>query len=175
MLASVGGVFYAWKATTGEAFFAYKGKIIFTAWVGIFVSLVCWIQTLGAEYGVVYGIISLAFASWLFAAKNSELKVAQTKLKQHTQTWLAKKQLLHGAATLIVAGPIALLTSCLFSLALIKWLPFAVANKWFFAALLFPILWGLSCLWLCSADKLRGPSICLISLACLSCGILLGN
>ena len=175
MLASVGGVFYAWQSTAGQPFFAYKTKFVVVAWLGVFVSLTCWIQALGAEYGAVYGIISLAFVSWLFAAKNSEFKAAQTKLKQHTQTWLAKKQLLHGAATFIVAGPIALLTSGLCSLAAIKWLPFAAANTWFFAALLFPILWALSCLWLCSADKLRGPFICLISFACLSCGILLSN
>ena len=175
MLASIGGVFYAWKITPGEPFFAYKTSLTVLAWLGVIVSLVCWVQALGAEYGVVYGIISLAFVSWLLAAKNSEFKVAQTKLKQHTQTWLAKKQLLHGAATLIVAGPVALLTSGLSSLTVIKWLPFAAANKWFFAALLFPILWGLSCLWLCSADKLRGPSVCLIGLACLSYGILLSN
>lgn len=147
-------LFYYWRNKSERVQGARE-----VAWTFIFISFYGWSNAYGIEFGSVYFCVTTAISAWILTGINRQSKPpSNAKLAYENQT-IGYKKIAHGIGTFFVAGPLCMLSSCLITIILFRYLPMERANALVAAAFTFPIVWALISYWTCAKEKLLIPFI----------------
>ena len=121
-----------------------------------------WAHQVGIEFAVIYMLLTSTLTAWLVIACGLEFRVVKPTAPRLPARF-SDTSLTHKLATFTVAGPLALVTGCLTTIALTGLLPIARDEQLVVAALVDPILTALIIYWICSSEKLARNSLLLLS------------
>ena len=121
-----------------------------------------WARRAGVEFAVIYMLLSLTLTAWFVIACRLELRAVKPTAPRLPERF-SGTSLTHKLATFTVAGPLALVTGCLATIALTGLLPIARNAQLVVAALAYPVLIALIIYWICSSEKLARNSLLLLS------------
>ncbi len=121
------------------------GVLLLALWV--------WWRHTGVEFGTLYWCGATALCAWCTVAMRAETGAARTTTRPfRVEAWSAHR-LAGGAGTLLLAGPLTLLTSTIATLLIARSLPLHPANGWIIAAFLLPLLWATLAVWVVCSER----------------------
>lgn len=146
--------------------------ITWGGWLTAFACLWGWGQIRGAEFGATYWFIFLALVAWGTIFFNRTVSPENAMNRPYRNQFVSIKKIVKSFATFFLAGPLALVSSCLLTILVSSWLPMERANQLVLAAFIFPVLWALVSFWICATQKRLLPGSA-VSLAAIVSGVLL--
>ena len=162
-------VYLAWRRAAPRSWPALTA-----GWIAVTLATPLWIRAAGVEFGVVYAAVALAFAAWLVIAcgrdrpaapsRRSPVRVAAAPPSRATVAGVLARTLV----TVPLAGTASLLASVLF----VSGLPWGTTNRYVFALLIAPIVWGNLSIWAATTMNLRRAAI-LFASASVVCAVCL--
>lgn len=168
LAASVGGVavlYASWRRPHG-----WKRLTAVIGWLAIWLSAVFWIRFGGTEFGVAYVAMAVACTAWSLAwlgreMRRPEQRRRQPRVSRAAPGWAA---VMHTLARTVVAVPLAGAASLLVSVLVAAGLPWVTTNRYVFAILVAPIVWGILAMWAGMTARLARVALVLagMSAAC---------
>jgi len=155
---------HRWKALTVPA-----------GWLLLGLSALAWIGIGGPELGVAYAAMAMAFVAWSLISVGREPRRqgerrSLSRLGRKAPAWPATARTIARLfVALILAGTASLLASVL----LVAGLPWATANRYVFAIMVAPIIWGLLAMWVGMTEKLSRVAILLVGVSAVCSALLL--
>lgn len=143
-IVGVAVLYASWRRPAGDTRLA-----IVAAWLVIGFAAGLWIRIGGAELGLAYSVMAVAFVAWAFVAAGRE---ARRSAERRRQLRVAggrpgRITILCVVARALVAVPLAGTASVLVSVLLVAGLPWVTANRYVFAIIVAPIIWGVLASW----------------------------
>ena len=137
------------RGTPGRgAWAAGFGVLLLALWV--------WCIAAGAEFGTLYWCGATALSAWCAVAMRAQTGTSRTRTRPFRVAAWSARRLAGGTGTLLLAGPLTLLTSTIAALLIARLLPLHPANGWIIAAFLLPLLWATLAVWvICSGHRPR--------------------
>lgn len=164
-LCGVGGLYASWRG------YWPRRLTVPGAWCLLVLSCVFWVRGLGAEFGSFYALISISLCAWLAVAFNYETR----RLRPEKPRGPSRKvlpdshSLTHNVMLFLFAVPLAGAAAILFSVWLVRLLPWADVNAMVLGIVLMPVFWGVASYWVCAAARPLRPALALTSCVLL-CG-----
>ena len=135
----------------------------FGGWLLLLISTGAWIRGLGPEFGITLSLTTLTLLALVLVIANQDRRPpVRRPARAAAGPSLAETSLGHKAATFLVAGVLAGVSTCMLTVALTPFLPTSTANQMATAAMAFPVLWGVAAFAVC---LVRRPGLSAISLS----------
>ena len=155
-------IFYCWKQRKSGSDFLSDRNLslgITSGWLLVFSSAVAFSHSKGFEFGLVYLFLFLAIFAWLITTFGN-LKTSESNLVEHPyqNQIIGFRRTTRSVTTFLIAGPLAMTSSCLSSIFICSILPIQQANALVFAGFLFPLVWALAAFWICATPKRLIPT-----------------
>jgi hypothetical protein len=143
-IAAVTLIYLSWRHTRGWAALA--------GWLLIPVAAIWWMRFRGPEHGLALAAIALTFGAWAVVALAGRETPRPGERERRRQSRIAGA--IAGRATIartlgrvFVAFPLAGAASLLASVVIAAGLPWDTVNRYVFAIMVAPIIWGLLAMW----------------------------
>ena len=147
----------------------------FAGWLLVCVAATWWIRFRGPEHGLAYAAIALTFAAWTIVA----LAGRETPRPGERRRQARVKSAIAGRASIartlgrtFVAFPLAGAASLLASVLIAAGLPWGTVNRYVFAIMIAPIIWGVLAMWAGMTETLARTALVLAG-ASAACAVLL--
>jgi hypothetical protein len=143
--AGVTAIYLSWRHTRG-----WSRPIALIGWLLVCLAAVWWIRFGGAEHGLAYAAIAMSFGAWglVALAGREQPRPGDRRRQPRIAGSIAGRSAI--AATLgrvFVAFPLAGTASLLASVLIAASLPWAIVDRYVFAILIAPIIWGVLAMW----------------------------
>ena len=146
-----------WRGTQPRA-----RLLVVIGWVLLVLGMLVWSRAEGAEFGVSFSLALWSLIAWCVIAVGAKYRTAKTANKTPADSNTDDNARLLSATgtgqkwfTFIVAGPLALVTTCLVTVVLARLLPVDIGTQMVSAAFLFPVLWAVAAVYYCASDLNR--------------------
>lgn len=169
-LVGVGVLYASWRWPSED-----KWLEVPTAWILIGFGVSAWIRLGGAELGLAYSLIAVTFVAWSFVALGREARHPAERRRQLRVAGArpGRAAILRVVARAFVALPLAGVASVLVSIVLVAGLPWVTANRYVFAILVAPIIWGALAVWVGLTVNLLRVALVLAGVSAASSALLL--
>jgi hypothetical protein len=164
-LAGVAVLYASWRRTRGG-----KWVTIPAGWMLLGLSMAAWIRFGGGEFGTAYEMMAVSFVAWGFVALSRETRRSGDRRRQLRTPAVApgRSAALRTLARVVVVVPLAGTASALAGVAVAAILPWGTTDRYVFALIAVPILWGGLSIWTGLTEKLSRAALVLagVSVAC---------
>lgn len=145
---SLGGVvtlYLSWRSARRP-----KWPTVATGWLLLGLSVTLWTRSGGAEFGSADAAIAVAFCAWsvVAAVGRDSRHSGERRLQPRVARVIPRRTAtLRVMTRAVVAAPLAGTASLLASVLLVQALPWTAVNRYVFAIVVAPIVWGLLAVW----------------------------
>lgn len=143
---------------------------VICAWGLITVAAIGSSVSVGAEFGVAYVLMAFSVIGAVIVfsgAQSRPVKEEKNRPPDTSPFWDVTSKP-HKWATFFIAGPVTGIVSCMAVAGLSQFLPFERPSQMVFAAFIYPFIWAIATVWICSAQRLLNAVVVLITTAILS-------
>jgi hypothetical protein len=147
----------------------------FAGWLLVCVASVWWVRFRGPEHGLAYAAIALTFGAWAIVAlagRETPRPGERRRLPRAAGTIAGRAAIARTLGRVFVAFPLAGAASLLASVLIAAGLPWGTANRYVFAILVAPIIWGVLAMWAGMTETLARTAL-LLTGASAACAALL--
>jgi hypothetical protein len=144
-------------------------------WLLACVAAVWWVRFRGAEHGLAYATIALTFGAWtvvVFAGRETPRPGERRRLPRVAGTIAGRAAIARTLGRGFVAFPLAGAASLLASVLIAAGLPWGTVNRYVFAIMVAPIIWGVLAMWAGMTETLARTALVLTG-ASTACAALL--
>jgi hypothetical protein len=146
-------------------------------WLLVCVAAIWWIRFRGPEHGLAYAAIALAFSAWTvvaFAGREAPRpnERERRRLPRIAGTVAGRAAIGRTLGRVFVAFPLAGAVSLLASVLIAAGLPWGTVNRYVFAIMIAPIIWGVLAMWAGMTETLARTALVLTG-ASAACAVLL--
>jgi hypothetical protein len=164
--AAVTTLYLSWRRTDAVA-----RLIALAGWLLTCVAASWWVRVSGPEHGLAYAAIALTFGAWVivaFAGRETPRSAERRRLPRAVGKIAGRTAIAHTLGRAFVAFPLAAVASLLASVLIAAGLPWGTVNRYVFAIMVAPILWGVLAMWAGMTETLARTALLLtgVSAAC---------
>jgi hypothetical protein len=152
-------LYMSWRRSQG-----WKRLTVPVGWLLVCLSGVLWIRFGGAEFGMAYTTMAVAFGAWgvvVALGRESRRPGERRRQPRVAREAPARAAIVRTLARAFVALPLAGTASLLASVLMIADLPGVIANRYVFAILMAPVIWGVLAIWVGMTTKLSRTALLL--------------
>jgi hypothetical protein len=170
--AAVSLIYLSWRHARGWSRFAAAA-----GWLLVCVAAVWWVRFRGPEHGLAYAAIALTFGAWAivaFAGRETPRadERERRRLPRAAGSIAGRGAIARTLGRVFVAFPLAGAASLLASVLIAAGLPWGTVNRYVFAIMIAPIIWGVLAMWAGMTEKLPRTAL-LLTGASAACAALL--
>jgi hypothetical protein len=168
-IAGVALLYASWRRLARDQRF-----VVPAAWLLLGFGASLWIRISGAEFGLAYSFIAMAFAAWSFVAVGRETRRSTGRRAQprFPGARANRAEIRRIVARAFVAVPLAGAASVLVSVVCVAGLPWGTANRYVFAILVAPIIWAVAAAWVGMTANLSRAALVLAGVSMASSALL---
>jgi hypothetical protein len=169
--AAVTLIYLSWRHAYGS-----RSRLMALAgWLLAYVASIWWIRFSGPEHGLAYAAIALTFGAWIavtLAGRETPRPGDRRRQPRAAGTFAGRAAIARTLGRVIVVLPLAGTASLLASVLIAAGLPWGTANRYVFAILIAPIIWGVLAMWAGMTERLPRTAL-LLTGASAACAALL--
>jgi hypothetical protein len=170
--AAVTLIYLSWRGTPNRG---WSRLAALTGWLLVCVAAVWWMRFRGPEHGLAYGAIALTFGAWAvvaLAGRETPRPGERRRQPRVASAIAGRGAIARTLGRLIVTFPLAGAASLLASVLIAAGLPWSAVDRYVFATMIAPILWGLLAMWAGMTERLPRTAL-LLTGASAACAALL--
>ena len=138
-------IYLSWRHTR-----SWSRLAALAGWLLVCVAAVWWVRFRGVEHGLAYAAIALSFGAWalvVLAGRETPRPSERRRLPRVAGTFAGRAAIAQTLGRVFVAFPLAGAAGLLASVLIAASLPWGIVNRYVFAMLVAPILWGVLAMW----------------------------
>jgi Na+/melibiose symporter-like transporter len=172
--AAVTLIYLSWRHARG-----WSRVAAVAGWLLVCVAAIWWVRFRGPEHGLAYAAIALTFGAWAVVAlagretpRSARPGERQRRLPRAAGAMAGRAAIARTLGRVFVAFPLAGAASLLASVLIAAGLPWGTVNRYVFAIMVAPIIWGVLAMWAGMTERLPRTAI-LLTGASAACAALL--